>query len=51
MTGGDSAMADMPYMASVRNLKGILEKIKAAGTPPKFTREFLVANLGISRLK
>jgi len=28
-------------MASVKNLPAILEKVKAAGTPPKFTYEFL----------
>jgi hypothetical protein len=39
-------MADMPYMVSAKNLKAIFAKIKAAGTPPKFTREFLASNLG-----
>lgn len=39
---------NFPYMASARNLPEILGKIKAAGTPPKFTYEFLKANLGFA---
>lgn len=38
--------SDIPYMSSAKNLPAILAKIKAAGTPPKFTHEFLKANLG-----
>jgi hypothetical protein len=38
--------ADLPYMTSVKNLPPILDRIKAAGTPPKFTYEFLKSNLG-----
>lgn len=38
--------ADLSYMPSVANLANILNKIKAAATPPKFTYEFLKANLG-----
>lgn len=34
-------------MASVKNLSSILEKMKAAGTPPKFSYEFL-KNLGFT---
>lgn len=37
---------EIPYMASAKNLPAILDKIKAAGTPPKFTHDFLKANLG-----
>jgi hypothetical protein len=37
-----------PYMMSVKNIPAILEKIKGAGTPPKFTYEFLKANLGFA---
>jgi hypothetical protein len=45
----DDAMADsFPYMQSVRNLPAILEKIQTAGTPPKFTQDFLKTNLGFS---
>ena len=38
--------AEIPYSDSTRNLVPIFEKIKAAGTPPKFTHEFLTSNLG-----
>lgn len=34
------------YTTSVRNLPSILGKIRAAGTPPKFTLDFLRQNLG-----
>jgi hypothetical protein len=37
---------NFPYMTSAKNLPEILAKIKTAGTPPKFTYEFLRANLG-----
>lgn len=37
---------DVPYMLSVTNLPKILEKIRSAGTPPRFTHEFLKSNLG-----
>jgi hypothetical protein len=33
-------------MTSAKNLASIFTKIKGAGTPPKFTNEFLKANLG-----
>lgn len=33
--------SDFPYMTSAKNLKPIMERIKGAGTPPKFTLEFL----------
>lgn len=39
---------DFPYMNSVTNLSGILEKIRSAGTPPKFTHEFLKSTLGFT---
>lgn len=39
---------DLPYMLSVKNLDGILEKIRTAGTPPKFSHEFLKTSLGFS---
>lgn len=32
---------DIPYMLSVKNLSPIFEKVRDAGTPPKFTYEFL----------
>ena len=38
--------SDIPYMVSAKNLTTILGKIKSAGTPPKFTYEFLKASLG-----
>jgi Family of unknown function (DUF5343) len=37
---------DIPYMVNAKNLNAILEKIKIAQTPPKFTHEFLKAHLG-----
>ena len=39
---------DLPYMLSIGNLPKIFEKIKTAGTPPKFTHEFLKTSLGFS---
>jgi hypothetical protein len=38
--------ADVPYMLSVTNLPSIIVKIRSAGTPPRFTHEFLKSNLG-----
>ncbi len=35
-----------PYLPSVKNIPAILDKIRTAGTPPRFTHEFLKANLG-----
>lgn len=32
---------DLPYMMTVGNIPAILERIRGAGTPPKFTHEFL----------
>ncbi len=40
--------AELPYMHSVTNLPAILDRIRAAATPPKFTHEFLKANLGFA---
>jgi hypothetical protein len=40
--------AEYPYLTSVKNLPAMLEKIKTAGAPPKFTHEFLKTNLGFS---
>ncbi|NEN06568.1 DUF5343 domain-containing protein [Diaminobutyricibacter tongyongensis] len=37
---------DLPYMPSVANVPAIFDKIKGAGTPPKFTHDFLKTNLG-----
>lgn len=37
-----------PYMMSMKNIPAILDKIKGAGTPPKFTYEFLKASLGFA---
>lgn len=39
-------MADIPYLMSVTNLTAILDRIREAGTPPKFTYEFLKSSLG-----
>lgn len=38
--------ADIPYMPSVVNLHAIFDKIQSAGTPPKFTHDFLKSTLG-----
>lgn len=38
--------ADIPYMMSITNVPAILEKIRTAGTPPKFTHDFLKSTLG-----
>jgi hypothetical protein len=35
-------------MMSITNVPAILEKIRTAGTPPKFTHEFLKSTLGFS---
>lgn len=37
---------EVPYLLSVTNLPSIMEKIQSAGTPPRFTHEFLKSNLG-----
>lgn len=37
---------DLPYMLGIRNLDAILAKIRTAGTPPKFTNDFLKTSLG-----
>ncbi len=37
---------EMPYMASVTNVDDIIQKIRGAGTPPRFTHEFLSSTLG-----
>ncbi len=44
--GEDVVASEVPYMTSAKNLTAIFAKIKGAGTPPKFTNEFLKANLG-----
>src|SRR3989344_7122004 len=41
-------MESPPYMASTKNLPKILEKIRGAGAPPKFTVQFLKSTLGFS---
>lgn len=38
--------AEIPYMPSVVNVNAILDKIQTAGTPPKFTHDFLKSTLG-----
>lgn len=35
-----------PYLPSTKNLGAIFDKIRVAGTPPRFTYDFLKANLG-----
>lgn len=37
---------ELPYMPSVTNVPAILEKIRGAGTPPRFTHDFLKSTLG-----
>lgn len=39
---------DLPYMRAVGNVSPILEKIRGAGTPPKFTAEFVKSTLGFT---
>jgi uncharacterized protein DUF5343 len=39
---------DLPYMLGVKNLDAILDKIKTAGTPPKFSVDFLKTSLGFT---
>lgn len=44
---GDRAMpTEFPYMMTVGNIGDILDRIRDAGTPPKFTHEFLKSSLG-----
>lgn len=38
--------AELPYMMTVGNIPAILDRIREAGTPPKFTHEFLKNSLG-----
>ncbi|WP_255795340.1 DUF5343 domain-containing protein [Mycobacteroides abscessus] len=40
--------AEVEYMVSNTNLPEIMAKIRSAGTPPKFTHDFLKSNLGFS---
>ena len=40
--------ADLPYMTAVGNVQAILDKMRSAGTPPKFTIEFLKSSLGFT---
>jgi hypothetical protein len=37
---------ELPYMMTVGNIGAILDRIQEAGTPPKFTHEFLKNSLG-----
>lgn len=37
---------ELPYMMTVGNIGAILDRIRDAGTPPKFTHEFLKNSLG-----
>lgn len=39
---------NFPYMNSIKNVDAILNKIKSAGAPPRFTSEFLKSTLGFS---
>ncbi|HEY8886483.1 MAG TPA: DUF5343 domain-containing protein [Candidatus Microsaccharimonas sp.] len=41
-------MQPPPYMMSVKNVPAMFAKIKTAGTPPKFTVEFLKSSLGFA---
>ena len=38
--------ADIPYMMTVKNVPEIFDKMRSAGTPPKFNRTFLSETLG-----
>lgn len=40
-------MAELPYMNAPGYIGQVLEKVKAASTPPKFTQDFLETKLGI----
>lgn len=40
--------SDLPYMPAVGNVPAILDKIRGAGTPPKFTIDFLKSSLGFT---
>jgi len=39
---------ELPYMMAIGNISAILDKIRGAGTPPKFTTEFLKSSLGFT---
>jgi len=39
---------DLPYMRAVGNVAALLQKIRGAGTPPKFTAEFVKSTLGFT---
>lgn len=41
-------MQTVPYMMAVGNIPAIFQKIQTAGTPPRFTHEFLKTNLGFT---
>lgn len=41
-------MPEYPYMQSVGNVPAVLERLREAGTPPRFTHEFLRNNLGFT---
>jgi hypothetical protein len=45
---GRAVASDLPYMPSSGNVSAVLDKIRGAGTPPKFTREFLTSTLGFT---
>lgn len=40
--------SSLPYMASVTNVPAILDRMRGAGTPPRFTHDFLKASLGFA---
>ncbi len=45
-------MADAPpYLPSVKNVPAILEKIRIAGTPPRFTHEILEGESWVPELE
>ena len=41
---------ELPYMMTVGNIGAILDRIQEAGTPPKFTHEFLEEQPWLPRL-
>lgn len=40
--------AELPYLSKVGNIPAIMDRIREAGTPPKFTLEFLSKSLGFT---
>ena len=45
-TRKEDMVAEIPYMTTIKNIPAIFEKMRSAGTPPKFNRTFLSDTLG-----